>query len=70
MMEQEVSMQRKLKTSFVSQTHPPGRVGPKERGLGEPGHEQLPAGRGSGGSKKKMDALRIFHPREERLTDD
>ena len=53
-MEQKVSMQRKLKTSFVSQTHPPGRVGPKERGLGEPGQEQLPAGRGWGwGPKRK-----------------
>lgn len=50
-MEQEVSMQRKLKTSFVSQTHPPGRVGPKERGLGEPGHGQLLAGRGWGVQK-------------------
>ena len=73
-MEQEVPMQRKRKTSFVSQTHPPGRVGPEERGLGEPGHGQLLAG-GCGGAVQKengrgMDAPRIFHPREEKLTDD
>lgn len=33
-MEQEVPMQRKLKTSFVSQTHPPGSVGPRKGELG------------------------------------
>ena len=52
-MEQEVPMQRKLKTSFVSQTHPPGRVGPEERGIGEPGQGQLLAGVGRGDPKRK-----------------